>query len=233
MTTPGRSSDGAADRCSDTDGRGVIDGAFRLLRALPDVDRDHQLNELARATGIPRSSVYRLMAQLRAAGAVEHVRGHYVVAQSLADIARRAEPITGLRRESSAVMQALRTRTGATISLVAPTEGGCSALEVLPGWESLPTPIYTGIVMPSAAAAALVLDASPAPERVDTVAGWANDDGQVCSGLTCFASAIRVAGQVEAVLQISTPDNHPASQFATLIRSGAERIASQLARPSR
>jgi DNA-binding IclR family transcriptional regulator len=234
-----RSSHGAAGRVgdvsyptSDAEGRSVLDGAFRLLRALPDVDRDHQLHDLARTTGIPRSSVYRLMSQLHAVGAVERVRGRYVVAQSLADITRRSEPIAGLRQASSEVMQALRARTGATISLVAPTEGGCSALEVLPGWESLPTPIHAGIVMPSTAAAALVLDPGPAPERADTVAGWANDDGRVYSGLTCFASAIRAGGQVEAVLQISTTDNRPARQFATLIRSGADRIASRLAPPS-
>jgi DNA-binding IclR family transcriptional regulator len=202
------------------------------LRALPDVDRDHQLTDLARATGIPRSSVYRLMGQLRTVGAVERLREHYVVAQSLTDIARRAEPIAGLRQESGEVMRALRARTGATISLVVPTEAGSSALEVLPGRETLPISIYPGVAMPTAAAAALVLDPRPAPERVDTVAGWANDDGSVCTGLTCFAAAIRIAGQVEAVLQISTTDSRPASQFATLIRSGAERIASQLVRPS-
>jgi hypothetical protein len=36
----------------------------------------------------------------------------------------------------------------------------------------------------------------------------------VYSGLTCFASAIRVVGQVEAVLQIPMTDSRPASQFA-------------------
>jgi DNA-binding IclR family transcriptional regulator len=215
-------------QCLEARGRGVLDGAFRLLRALPRADRHHQLSDLARLTGIPRSSVYRLMAQLHAAGAVERPRGQYVVAQSLSDFARNAEPVAGLREHSWGVMQALRSRTGATVSLVIPTDSGCSALEVILGRETLPTPIHAGIVMPSTAAAALVLDPSPAPERAESINGWATDDGCVYLGLTCYAAAIRVAGRVEAVLQISTTADHPSSQFAALTRQSADRIAAQL-----
>jgi DNA-binding IclR family transcriptional regulator len=209
-------------------GRGVLDGAFRLLRALPEADRHHQLSELARITGIPRPSVYRLMAQLHAAGAVERPRGHYVLSQSLAGIVRNAEPVAGLRKHSWEVMRALRNRTGATVSLITPTDRGCSALEVMPGRETLPTSIHAGIVMPTTAAAALVLDPSPAPERADPIGGWANDDARVYSGLTCYAAAIRLAGEIEAVLQISTNVDRPSSQFATLIRHSANRIATEL-----
>jgi hypothetical protein len=78
------------------------------------------------------------------------------------------------------------------------------------------------------AAAALVLDPTPALERIDPSAGWASDDARVVPDLTCYASAIRVAGRIEAVLQISTTRSRPADRFATLIRSGADRIATQL-----
>ncbi|WP_066910433.1 hypothetical protein [Mycobacterium interjectum] len=57
---------------------------------------------------------------------------------------------------------------------------------------------------------------------------WANDDARVYSGLTCYASAIRVAGHTEAALQISTPVDSPSSRFATLIRRAAQRVAAQL-----
>ena len=115
------------------DGRGVLEGAFRILRALPDAGRDHQILELSRITGIPRPSVYRLLAQLRVVGAVERPRDHYVLAHSLFDIARRTEPLPGLRNQAVGVMQSLRAQTGATVSLVIPTEQGCSALDVIPG----------------------------------------------------------------------------------------------------
>jgi DNA-binding IclR family transcriptional regulator len=149
----------------------------------------------------------------------------------LVDIARRTEPIAGLRSQSGVVMQSLRAQTGATVSLVVPTEQGCSALEVIPGQETLPTPVHAGIAMPRNAAAALVLDPTPAPERIDPASGWASDDARVVPDLTCYASAIRVAGRIEAVLQISTTRSRPAHQFATLIRLGADRIATQLSSP--
>lgn len=210
-------------------GRGVLDGAFRLLQALPQTGRGHQHSDLARITGIPRSTVYRLLSQLEAVGAVERLPdGHYVPAPLLSDIARRGDPHAALRAKGLQMMHALRNRTGATISLVVPTAQGSTALEVVPGRLALPTPIYSGIAMPSTSAAALVFDPSPAPERVNPVDGWAHDDARVHSGLTCYASAIRVGGRTEAALQISTPVDRPSSRFATLIRRAADRVAEQL-----
>jgi DNA-binding IclR family transcriptional regulator len=209
-------------------GRGVLDGAFQLLRALPDADRAHQFSDLARITGIARSSVYRLMAQLQAVGAVERIaEGYYVPTQLLSDIARRTDPAATLRTKALSVMHALRNQTGATVSLVVPGGSGPVALEVLPGREALPTPIYPGIAMPRNSAAALVFDSRPAPERADPVAGWARDDASVYSGLTCHASAIRVGGRIEAALQVSTPSRRPSSQFAQLLTYSTNRIISQ------
>jgi DNA-binding IclR family transcriptional regulator len=125
-------------------------------------------------------------------------------------------------------MRALRNRTGATISLVIPTDDGCYAVEVMPGRETLPTPIHAGIAMPSAAAASLVLDPRPAPERVGPTGSWASDDARAHPDLTCFASAIRIGGRTEAVLQISTPANRPSSRFAGLLHHAADHIAAGL-----
>src|ERR1700755_1500839 len=216
---------------SEGSGRSVLEGAFRILRALPDADGEHEVQDLARITGIPRPSVYRILDQLRGVGVVERPRDHYVLAKSLLDIAGRSEPIAGLRTQAGGVMQSLRAQTGATVSLVVPTEQGCSALEVIPGQETLPTPVHTGIAMPRNAAAALVLDPTPALERIDPAPDWASDDARVVPDMTCYATAIRVSGRVEAVLQISTTANRPANQFATLVRLGADRIATQLSRP--
>ncbi|WP_083212440.1 helix-turn-helix domain-containing protein [Mycobacterium parascrofulaceum] len=214
-------------------GRGVLDGAFRLLQALPQSGREHQHSELARITGIPRSSVYRLMSQLEAVGAVERLAdGHYVPAPLLSDIARHADPHAALRAQGLQIMHALRSRTGATVSLVVPTAHGSKALEVVPGGVTLPTPIYAGIAMPRTSAAALIFDPSAAPERANPVDGWAHDDARVHAGLTCYASAIRVAGRTEAALQISTPADRPSSRFAVLIRRAAERVAQQLSAAS-
>lgn len=58
--------------------------------------------------------------------------------------------------------------------------------------------------------------------------GWAYDDARVYSGLTCYASAIRVDGRTEAALQISTPVETPSNRFANLIRRAADEVARQL-----
>lgn len=126
------------------------------------------------------------------------------------------------------MMHALRERTGGTVSLVIPDDQGCSVLDAVPGTEVLPVQVYAGLAMPSTAAAALVLDPRPAPDRVNVVAGWANDHEAVLNDLTCYAAAIRVAGEIEAVLQLSTLSRSPASQFATLTRTAAKRIADAL-----
>lgn len=212
-----------------TGGRGVLDGAFRILQALPDTGRSHQHTQLARITGIPRSSVYRLLAQLEAVGAVERLNdGRYVAAPLLAEIARGSDPHAAVREKGLQMMQALRSRTGATISLVVPQRQGYVALEVLPGQVPLATPIYSGIEMPGASAGALVFDPSAAPQRVAPVNGWAYDDARVYSGLTCYASAIRVDGRTAAALQISTPVETPSNRFANLIRRAADEVARQL-----
>jgi hypothetical protein len=56
---------------AETPGRGVLDGAFRLLRVLPEISGPGQLTALARITGILRPSVHRLLAQLSSVGAVD------------------------------------------------------------------------------------------------------------------------------------------------------------------
>jgi hypothetical protein len=58
---------------------------------------------------------------------------------------------------------------------------------VIPGQETLSTPIHAGIAMPQSAAAALVFDPTPALERIDPSAGWASDEARVFSDLTCYA----------------------------------------------
>jgi DNA-binding IclR family transcriptional regulator len=209
-------------------GRGVLDGAFRLLKALPAADRDRQIAHLSELTGIPRPSVYRLMAQLQEVGAVERAHGRYVPGQALTDVVARAEPVTGLRQQARDVMNAVRIRTGATVSLAIAADRGCRVLEVIPGIETLPTAIHAGVVLPRTAAAALVFDPSPAPDLVGPAGSWASDDAHNLAELTCFASPIRVGGRIEAVLQISTPASRPSRQFASLLHQATDRITTRL-----
>ncbi|MFG1607813.1 helix-turn-helix domain-containing protein [Actinoplanes sp. NPDC049265] len=185
-------------------GRGVIDGAFRLLRLLPEVTGEHQLNQLAELSGIPRPSVYRLMAQLHRVGAVDLVGRRYVVGPSITELGRRAEPAKGLRRRALPYMSALRQRTGACVSLVGPSSQGAVVLEVLPGREQLPVNIHAGRVLPDLAAAALILSSADLPGRVDPIRRTAVDHQHIVPGLHCFATAITLPDGGQAALQIAT-----------------------------
>ena len=51
--------------------RGVLDGAFAVLDALAHADEGLGLTELARASGLAKTSAHRLAAQLVTLGAVQ------------------------------------------------------------------------------------------------------------------------------------------------------------------
>src|SRR5882757_3391111 len=60
-------------------GRGVLDGAFAVLEALADADGGLGLTALAGASGLAKTSAYRLAEQLVALGAVHRVNHGYFI----------------------------------------------------------------------------------------------------------------------------------------------------------
>lgn len=106
-----------------------------------------------------RPTVYRLLDQLRTAGAVQLRRGLWELSPGLLGLAQRIEPVAGLRVAASGIVQALREQTGAAVSLVVAMEAASFvALDMIPGRDDLPLQAHAGAVMPSTTAAALVLD---------------------------------------------------------------------------
>ncbi|GAB3832019.1 IclR family transcriptional regulator [Dactylosporangium cerinum] len=80
-------------------GEPVLDRAFTLLGTFDGEHRVQTLTELAERSGIPRSTVLRLLRQLVANGAVEQMRdGGYVVGLRLLEIASLAPRGHGLRQ---------------------------------------------------------------------------------------------------------------------------------------
>lgn len=230
MDDPGAAGKSPAAPLGRNPGRGVLDGAFRLLRALPEINGPGQLSELARATGIPRPSVHRLLTQLSSVGAVERQHDQFVLGAAMIEIAHRVEPTVGLRRGAAEVMRALREQTGMTVSLLSQAEEGAVVLDVIPGRESLPVDIYAGCVMPAVAAGALVLDPAAAPERSRPAQRAAIDDEHTVPGLTCYATAITLPGGGPAALQLTSTNGHNAVQLAALAQQGAARITDRIRR---
>ena len=179
--------------------RTVVDGAFRILRALPDADNDHQVTSLSEMTGLPRPTVYRLLDQLRAADAVTFIGQRWRLSTELLGLAKRVEPYGGLREPAAHVLRILRQQTGATVSLVSARGEDAVVLEIVPGSDSMPADARPGFVLPAFTAAGILLRSGP----LTSLPGVAVDHGDVWNGLSCYAAPIPLPGG-HATLQIAT-----------------------------
>lgn len=207
-------------------GREVLESGFRILRALPDADEHRQASSLAELTSIPRSTVHRLLRQLRRSKAVElRADGRWSVSPHLLGIAGRAQPLDGIRTGANRIIQELREQTGATVSLVVATEGASFiALEMIPGTEGLPIESYAGVEMPDQTAAALVLDPRHSHSPRARPFGAAVDDQHLIDGVTCYARLLTLRGGHRMSLQIATPSHQRAENFAAHVQRAGNAI---------
>jgi DNA-binding IclR family transcriptional regulator len=206
---------------ADREPRSVVDGAFRVLRALPETGTHGQLARLAQLTGLPRPTVHRLLGQLRETGAVQWANGHWSLAATLLGLAQRVEPLAGLRAAASQVIAQLREQTGATVSLVVASEDSFVALEMVPGRDPLPIDARSGARMPASTAAAMVLTPTALPPARRRPFGAAVDDEDLFEGLTCYAVPVALPGGRRASLQVATAAERPAERLAAPLHRAA------------
>ena len=128
-----------SDACA---GRGVLDGAFAVLEELAGADDGLGLTALARASGLAKTSAYRLAEQLATLGAVQRVDHRYYIGARIGRIGQRWQPDPLLRRAAHAPVHALALRSGATASLRILHEGRfrviCATMQRSHTW--VPTP---------------------------------------------------------------------------------------------
>ncbi len=98
-------------------GRGVLDGAFAVLEALAHTENGLGLTTLAHASGLAKTSAYRLAQQLVDLGAVQRVDGHYYIGPRIARIGQRWQPDPVLRRAAQTPVHTLAVQSGAMASL--------------------------------------------------------------------------------------------------------------------
>ena len=94
----------------------MLDGAFAVLDALAATD-GLGLTALADASGLPKSSAYRLAEQLAALGAVQRVQRRYYVGARIGHIGQRWQPDPLLRKAAQAPVHTLAVQSRATASL--------------------------------------------------------------------------------------------------------------------
>ena len=97
--------------------RGVLDGAFSLLEALGHVDDGLGLTALARASGLAKSSAYRLAEQLVSLGAAQRVNQRYYIGARLGRIGQRWQPDPWLRQAAIAPVHQLAVQARAVALL--------------------------------------------------------------------------------------------------------------------
>jgi IclR family transcriptional regulator, acetate operon repressor len=98
-------------------GRGVLDGAFAVLDALAHADDGLGLTALARASGLAKTSTYRLAEQLVALGAVQCVEHRYYVGALIGRIGQQWQPDPLLRRCAQGPVHTLAVQAYAMASL--------------------------------------------------------------------------------------------------------------------
>ena len=97
--------------------RGVLDGAFAVLDALSRADDGLGLSALARASGIAKSTAYRLAEQLVELGAVQCIEHRYYIGPAMERIGRGWQPDPRLRQSAQAPVHDLAVRCGGMAAL--------------------------------------------------------------------------------------------------------------------
>jgi DNA-binding IclR family transcriptional regulator len=90
--------------------RGVLEGAFVILRALGCAEEGLGLTELAHETGLAKTTVHRLAEQLVDIGAAQSVGHRYYVGPTIGRLGRCWQPDPQLRQAGCGPVRALATR---------------------------------------------------------------------------------------------------------------------------
>ena len=153
---------------------GVIESAFGLLEILCALGRA-RVTDLAEESGLPRTTVYRLLGQLAAVGAVERVGAHYRLGAGLLVLGQHVTPMERLRSLAQRPLIELAAATPALVYLGVATSDAPIYLDIFSGRKRLPFQLAAGEPMPSRSAGARALAAD-----VD----FAVDDGDMITGVS-------------------------------------------------
>jgi DNA-binding IclR family transcriptional regulator len=199
----------------DDTGPGVIESAFGLLEILRASGRA-RVSDLTEESGLPRTTVHRLLGQLAAVGAVERTGAHFGLGASLLALGQRVTPMERLRTLAQRPMIELAAAAPVHVSLAMTTSVSPIYLDVLSGPEPLPFSPVAGEPMPARSAAARVLAAG---------AGFAVDDGNTINGVSCAAQAISLPNGGVSAVGIIVPLPHLPRSLLGPLRVTAHRIA--------
>jgi hypothetical protein len=222
MTVYRRAHNGDADSRTSGDGRGVIEAAFHLLDHIA-AGQPVRAIDLAAETGIPRSSVYRLLQQLIVVGAVRRDGARYRLGTNLLALGAQVAPAPRLRVAARRPMAELAAATGAAVSLSGSFGDRAVMLDTVEGRFRMPFIPKPG----NPVAAGTAQERAHATIATNPVI----DSGGVISEISCVSVALPLGGAGVAAVTTIVPGIRPSLGLVAATRSTAARIAGLLREP--
>jgi DNA-binding IclR family transcriptional regulator len=155
-----------AGRTSET-GSSLLERAQRILSALPADGSSASLDDIARVSGLPRSTAHRIATELTRIGQLDRTAdGRYAAGTRLWELGERAPIVRRLREAADAELVGLYDRTGENAHLAVLVDGEVLYLARSSGARAIPTLARVGVRHPVHATGVgrAILAALPDPE---------------------------------------------------------------------
>ncbi|MEO0493977.1 MAG: IclR family transcriptional regulator [Actinomycetota bacterium] len=144
----------------------AIDRAFTVLRALASRRGTSTLADVTRVSGLPKSTVLRLLAALEDQGAVQMVGGRYAIGPGLAALSHQGAPVSALKELARPHLVELADLLQENVSLMIPDGDATLYIDTALAESSVTVQDWTGERLPyHGSAGGLVL-----------LSTWSNDD---------------------------------------------------------
>ena len=170
--------------------RPVIGGAFGLLASLHRLG-SARVSELQRDSGLPRTTVHRLLTQLQEVGAVERSAGRWRLGPTLVEYGAGVPAEPRLRSVARRPLMDLANATGALVALSVEMAGHIVVVEVLPGRSALAMEPDPGMVIEGAKLAAVRAHEQAHRGDLRPVV----DVGTVDRRINCVAAPLRLSSR--------------------------------------
>ncbi|MEU6261078.1 IclR family transcriptional regulator [Streptomyces sp. NPDC047043] len=232
----------------------VLWKAFDVLSAFNHKERVLTLARIARQSGLPKSTVHRVLAMLSDIGAVEQHEGGYRIGLRMFTLGA-LPPEAALRETALVHLEELHRYTGQTLHLAVLRGSDVVYLEKLPSRKSLPTPATVGDRLPAhctavgkvllaysgdnvtATALAGPLQRRTAKSLASTeqirsqletirTRGYAADREEAADGLACMAVPVLVGERIVAAVSVAFPASAGSGQvLINALRQAAVAIS--------
>ncbi|WP_329458020.1 helix-turn-helix domain-containing protein [Streptomyces sp. NBC_01497] len=217
--------------------RTVVSGAFAVLGSLRGLG-SARVSEVQRACGLPRTTVTRLLAHLRRAGAVERTGDRWRLGPVIMELGAEVPAEPRLRAVAQRPLMELAGATGGLVALSVDIGGRGLMVEVLPGDRPVARAPRPGLLHEDDLAAVGLPVARLAVVRAHERAHTGDmrpviDAGGVDPRVSCVAAPLRLSPSDTGAVSLMLPGGAGIPDpMVNATRRTAGRIATELSRPA-